>query len=90
MTEIVCRFYLVIVDDTCLLVDLVVLELIDFDVILGIDFLSTHGVTLEYKDKIVWFRGQDKLEVVFREDKSSMPKGLIFGLQSHRLLRRGY
>ena len=37
MAETVCRFSLVIVEDRCLPADLVVLDLTDFDVILGMD-----------------------------------------------------
>ena len=70
--------------------DLVVLDLTDFDIILGMDWLSTHGATLDCRDKVVRFRGQDgSEEVVFRGDRRGTPRGLISALQARRLLRKG-
>ena len=68
------------VESRCLPADLVVLDLTDFDVILGMDWLSTHGATWDCRDKVVRFRGQDGSEVVFRGDRRGMPRGLISAL----------
>ena len=65
-----------------------VLDLTDFDVILGMDWLSTHGATLDCRDKVVRFRDQDGSEVVFRGDKRGTPRGLISALRLVGCLRR--
>ena len=44
---------------------------------------------MDYRDKVVRFRGQDGSEVVFRGDRRGTPRGLISALQARRLLRRG-
>ena len=43
---------------------------------------------MDCRDKVVRFRGQDGLEVVFRGDRRGTPRGLISALQARRLLRR--
>jgi len=89
MAESVCSFSPVFIEGRCLPADIVVLDLTNFDVILGMDWLSAHGATLDCRDKVVRFRGQDGSKVVFRGDKRGMPRGLISALQARRLLRRG-
>ena len=54
VAESVCRFSPVFVEGRCLPADLVVLDLTDFDVILGMDWLSAHGTTLDCRDKVVY------------------------------------
>ena len=88
VAESVCRFSPVFVEDRCLPADLVVLDLTDFNVILGMDWLSTHGATLDCRDKVVRFRDQNGSEVVFRGDQRGTPRGLISALQARRLLRK--
>ena len=85
----VCRFSPVFIEGRCLPADLVVLDLTDFDVILGMDWLSTYGATLDCRDKVVSLRDQDGSECVFRGDRRGTPRGLISALQARRLLRRG-
>ena len=89
VAELVCQCSPVFVEGRCLSANLVVLDLTDFDVILGMDWLSTHGATLDCRDKVVRFRCQDGSEVVFRGDRRGTPRGLISALQARRLLRRG-
>ena len=36
-------------------VDLVILEMVDYDIILGIDFLGKYKATIKYKTKMVSF-----------------------------------
>ncbi|XP_043811986.1 uncharacterized protein LOC122723547, partial [Manihot esculenta] len=69
--------------------DLVVLELTDFDVILGMDWLSTYDATLNCRDKVVSVRDQGGSECVFRGDRRGTPRGLISALQARRMLRKG-
>ena len=37
-------------------VDIVILHMIDYDVILGMDFLSKYKATINYKAKVVSFK----------------------------------
>ncbi len=54
--EMICYICPIIMEDKCFLTDLMVLELIDFDVILGMDWLSANYVILDCRNKVVRFR----------------------------------
>ena len=56
-----------------LLADLILLDVLGFDVILGIDWLAQHYISLDYREKVVIFRIPNDEEFRFRGDKSSMP-----------------
>ena len=68
--------------------NLISLEMYDFDVILGMDWLSTHWASLEYFTKNVVFRklGFPKLEFV--GDHTILPTCVISALQVNRLLHK--
>ncbi len=53
----ICYACPVMFKDRYFLANLVVFELIDFDVILGMDWFSANYATLDYRSKIVEFRG---------------------------------
>ncbi|KAL5578222.1 hypothetical protein UlMin_019921 [Ulmus minor] len=44
-----------VISERELCADLVMLDMTDYDVILGMDFLSKYGAMIDYKDKIVGF-----------------------------------
>ena len=46
----------VLVEGRELLADLVLLDVIDFDVILGMDWLVQHYASLDYREEVVTFR----------------------------------
>ena len=46
----------VLVEGRKLLADLVLLDVIDFDVILGMDWLARHYASLDYREKVVIFQ----------------------------------
>ena len=52
-----------------LLADLVPLPMIDFDIILGMDFLSGYHAVIDYLKKEVMFRVFEDEEVKFYGDK---------------------
>ena len=60
--NIVFSTYLVLVEGRELLADLVLLDVIDFDVILGMDWLAQHYTTLDYRKKEVIFRIPNNVE----------------------------
>ena len=60
-----------------MVVDLVLLNVIDFDMILGMDCLTRHYATLDYREEVVMFRLPNDEEFRFRGDRNSMPQNLI-------------
>ena len=59
----------VLVEGRELLADLVLLDVIDFDVILGMDWLARHYASLDCREKVVIFRIPNDDEFRFRGDK---------------------
>ena len=59
----------VIVEGRELLADLVLLDVIDFDVILGMDWLVQHYAALDCHEKVVIFKITNDGEFQFRGDK---------------------
>ena len=55
-TDIFFPSYPVIVEGRELLADLILLDVIDFDVILGMDWLAQHYASLDCHEKVVIFR----------------------------------
>uniref|UniRef100_A0A2C9W6D4 RNA-directed DNA polymerase n=1 Tax=Manihot esculenta TaxID=3983 RepID=A0A2C9W6D4_MANES len=78
----VCRFRPVFIEGRCLPADLVVLDLTDFDVILGMDWLYAYSATLDCRDKVVSLRDQDGSECVFRGDRRGTPRAHVRELES--------
>ena len=70
--------------------DLVLLDVIGFDVILRIDWLAQYYATVDYRAKEVIFRIPNENEFRFRGDMSSMPQNLISAITARKMLRRGY
>ena len=72
-----------------LLADFVLLDVMDFDVILGIDWLSQHYATVICQRKEVIFRISNVEEFKFVGDKSSVPQNLIYAITARKMLRKG-
>ena len=70
--------------------DLVFLDVIEFDVILGMDWLSQHYTVVDYQSKEVIFRILDEEEFKFVSDKSSVLQNLISTITARKMLRKGY
>ena len=83
-------FYPVVIEDRELLVDLVLLEVIDFDVILGMDWLAQWYALFDSGREIMIFRIPNDEEFWFRGNGSLMPQNLISALTDSKMLRRGY
>lgn len=63
-------------------------NMFDFDVILGIDFLSKYGVEINYKKRKVWFHLDDG-------DKFTFVVGcalsvMISNVKARKMLSKGY
>ena len=69
--------------------DLVTLDMRDFDVVLGIDWLSRHRATLDcYKKEVKLYR-PEKLEVKFRRIRRELSSNMISTMAMQRMLRKG-
>lgn len=67
--------------------DLILLEISDFDFILGMDQLATHHAKVDCFTKEVTFDIPNQLEVVFKEIRS-FPK-LVYTLRAKKIMQKG-
>ena len=88
-TDIVFSSCQVLVEGIKLLTNLVLLDVIYFNVILGMDWLAQHYATLDYREKEVIFRIPNDIEFQFRGDKSLIPRNLISTITVRKTLRKG-
>ena len=63
--------------------------MLEFNVILGMDWLARHYASLDCREKVVIFRIPNDDEFHFRGDKASMPQNLISAITARKMLRRG-
>ena len=68
---------------------LVALDMRDFDVVLGMDWLSHHRATLDCYKKEVKFHRPGKLEVKFRGIRKELSSNIISAMAAQRMLRKG-
>ena len=69
--------------------DLVALDMRDFDVVLGMDWLSHHRSTLDCYKKEVKFHRPGKLEVKFNGIRRELSSNMISAMVAQRMLRKG-
>ncbi|KAL5583419.1 hypothetical protein UlMin_015861 [Ulmus minor] len=79
----------VVVSEREMSVDLVVLDMIDYDVILGMDFLSKYGVTIDCKAKVVSFQPPGEEQFTFCGDKYSKQKMFVSAMKARKWLDNG-
>ena len=70
--------------------DLVALDMRDFDVVLGMDWLSRHRATLDCYKKEVKFHRPGKLEVKFRGICRELSSNMISAMAAQRMIRKDY
>ena len=69
--------------------DLVALDMRDFDVVLGMDWLSRHRATLDCYKNEVKFHWPGKLEVKFKGIRRELSSNMISTMTAQRMLRKG-
>ena len=69
--------------------NLIPLEIWDFNVILGMDWLSTHRALVDCFTKKVVFRNPGFSELEFEGDRKILPTCVILALMTKRLLHKG-
>ena len=79
----------ILIDGAVLKVNLISLEMYDFDVILGIDWLSTHQASMDCFTKKVVFRKLRFLKLEFEGDYRILPTCVISTLETKGLLHKG-
>lgn len=71
-----------------LLGDLVILEIVGFDVILGMDWLSRHHASVDCWNKTVIFKPDEETEFAFHGDGLSSPSSILSAI-TKRMVRKG-
>ena len=88
-SDIVVRDNRVLIEGQEFPADLVALDMRDFDVVLGMDWLSLHRATLDCYKKEVKLHRPGKLEVKFRGICRELSSSMISAMTVQRMLRKG-
>ena len=72
------------------LANLITLPFREFDLILGMDWLSKHRAIVDCGQKTVVLRCFDQSEVIVQGIKSGAMSNVIFAMKAKRLMRKGY
>ena len=81
----VLRSCKVVIGGKIIFVDLIVLDMSDFDVIFGMNWMSMHGVSIHCKEKKILFTMEGEI-VIFEGEK--LPR-VISAFQALRSVRKG-
>ena len=76
----------VVVEGIVLKANLIPLEMLDFDVILSMDWLSNHRASMNYFTKKIRFEKPKYPEFEFAGDRRVLPTCVISALEAKRLL----
>ena len=79
----------VLVEDVVMTANLLPLDLVDFDVILGADWLHYNSTDIHYREKTVTFRRPSLSGVTFIGERSGVRHGVISTLRAKKLLNKG-
>ena len=70
------------------LADLITLPFREFDLILGMDWLTKHQAIVDYGQKIVVLRCSYQSEVIIQSIRSSVMSNVISAMQARRFIRK--
>ena len=70
-------------------VDLIIIDLYDYDVILGMDFLGKYNAVINCQRRTVTFKPIGGEEFIFRGSTPKQPKMFISALKARKLLMEG-
>ena len=82
----ICLDYELEISGILLTVDLRVMDMSEFDVILGMDWLTAHRVVIDYDRRTVTAYTQDDVYVVFQGDEHSVLLEVMYDSSWHRQL----
>ena len=78
----------VVIEGGSLPISLILLDIHDFDVILGMDWLATHYATVDCFRKEVKFSTLGESDVVFRGERRMLPSCMISAMTAMKMLRK--
>ena len=70
--------------------DLIPLDIRDFDVILGMDWLANYRATVDCFRKEVTFRRPSEPDIILCGERRILPSCVISAVSARKLLRKGY
>ena len=79
----------IMIGDIRLYDDLIELPILEFDVILGMEWLSANYATMDCYRKKITFKPLGVPEFVFQRDHNGSPNTLISAIEARRLLNKG-
>ena len=79
----------IVIPDREFSIDLVALPFREFDLILGMEWLSKHKAKLDCDKKTVVLRCSDLSEVIVQGIRSSVMSNVILAMQARRFMRKG-
>ena len=86
----VYRNCLIVIQGREFLADLITLLFREFDLILGMDWLTKHRAIVDYGQKTVALRCSNQSEVIIQGIRSSVMSNVISTIQARRFIRKGY
>ena len=78
----------VLVEDVVMPTNLVPLDIVDFDVILGMDWLRYNRVKMDCYEKVVIFHWSGLPVVTFVGERCGLRQGIISAVRAKTLLRK--
>ena len=89
VTDSVCKSCVVKIVDKELLADLTLLEMRDFDIIFGMDWLAAHYAIVDCHRKKVIFQVLGEIEFYFVGSGACTSPRVISALQARRMMKKG-
>ena len=86
----VYRNYPIVIQVREFLADLITLPFREFDLILGMDWLSKHQAIFDCGQKTLVLRCSDQIEVIIQELAQSVMSNVIFSMHARSFIRKGY
>ncbi|GKV38840.1 hypothetical protein SLEP1_g46705 [Rubroshorea leprosula] len=86
-SKTIYRSYRVMVEGRVLLADLILLGIVEFDVILGMDWLSTHDAMVDCYEKVVTFSAPNQPVIQFEGEKAGSFPLLVSCMQADKMLQ---
>ncbi|MBN8156815.1 hypothetical protein J0J30_22645, partial [Vibrio vulnificus] len=77
------------VNDVQMTVDLILLDLTEFDLILGKDWLAKHRAKVDCYTKEVILKPMGQSKVIFYRERKLVPNCLVSAMQAFRMIRNG-
>ena len=78
-----------LIEEVVMPANLLPLDLVDFDVILGTDWLHYNSADIHYREKTVTFRHSGLSGVTFVEERSGVRHGVISAIRVKKMLDKG-